>query len=88
MGHSVEVHDFYCIQCGNKGLPVLRPCNKLKLPFHRKKLYCVHCRTIMNHIECRYKKEVEDFKVDFEAGLFTEEVEECKKFLAEEGEAL
>ena len=44
-----ESHDFYCINCGNKGLPVFRNNGRLHGGFHRKKLWCCHCKTECNH---------------------------------------
>lgn len=76
MGKSfTDEHSFYCIKCGNKGLPIIRTNNRLKEKFHRKKLYCLHCKQEINHIECRTFEEVEEFKKRFTNGEY---LEECK----------
>ena len=60
-----ESHDFYCINCGNKGLPVFRNNGRLHSSFHRKKLWCCHCKTECNHIEIRNQEEKEQFMEAF-----------------------
>ena len=49
-------------------------------------MYCPNCKIIVNHIECRNEEDVYDFKLDFEEGLFKEEVDESLKFLNGENE--
>lgn len=71
-----ETHDFYCINCGERGIPVARPGNKKKGEGHRKNMYCYHCRHTVNHIECRTAEEVQQFKEDFANGIFKEEAEQ------------
>jgi hypothetical protein len=73
---SFSEHSFYCIQCGNKGIPIMRNNGRAKEKFHRKKLYCLHCKQEINHIECRTEEEVNQFKEDFESGVYLSEVEE------------
>lgn len=68
-------HTFWCINCGNPALPLMRPNAKKKEKFHRKKLYCYHCKQTVNCIECKNDIEVEEFKQLFEAGAFKEEAE-------------
>ena len=68
-----ETSEFYCIKCGNKGIPVQRPQARKREKFHRKKLYCPHCRITLNHIECKDEFDVKEFKTRFAAGEFTEE---------------
>lgn len=64
---------FYCMNCGEKGIPVCRKKSKQKGKHHRKKLYCIHCKNEVNHIECRNDVEVEEFKKAFAAGEYKEE---------------
>lgn len=71
-----ETHDFYCINCGNKGIPLTRPSNKKKGEGHRKNMYCYHCKHIVNHIECRSIEDVKQFQEDFANGVFKEEAEQ------------
>lgn len=69
-------HDFYCIKCGNKGIPVQRRINHKHGKHHRKKLWCPYCKLFINHVECRNDEEIEEFKNNWEAGLYDEEVKE------------
>lgn len=73
MGNKTESHDFYCLLCGNKGIPIARKRSNLKESLHRKKLYCVNCKTEVNHIECRTDREVKEFKKNFAEGVYKEE---------------
>lgn len=65
--------NFYCINCGNKGLPIQRRVGKLKEKFHRKKLYCPYCQITINHVEVRSDIEAQEFKQMFLNGDFKEE---------------
>ena len=60
----------YCSKCGNRGIPIRRKTGKQKESFHKKKLYCIYCRTETNHIECKNEEDVKQFLEDFEAGLY------------------
>lgn len=70
-----ETHDFYCINCGNKGIPLTRQGNKKKGEGHRKNMYCYHCKHTVNHVECRSMDEVKQFQFQFANGDFKEEAE-------------
>lgn len=71
---SYEESNFYCMNCGCRGIPVQRPRARLREHFHRKKLYCPHCKITCNHIECKDDYEVKEFLQAFEDGVFKEEV--------------
>ena len=79
-----EMHDFYCINCGHKGIPITRKVGKLHGEFHRKKLYCCTCRMECNHIEVRNQEEKEIFMEAFNSGEYREEAAEslhaCRDF--------
>lgn len=70
--NNFSVSEFYCVQCGNKGMPIPRTEAKKREFGHMKKLYCLHCKEEVNHIEIvqfgTYTKE--QFKKDYEAGKF------------------
>lgn len=68
-----EIHDFYCMSCGNR-LPLARRTNKLREPFHRKKLYCPFCGTEANMVEVKNYKEKLKFQEMFNNGEFEEEL--------------
>lgn len=76
MGQSWVERNFYCINCGAKGVPILRAGNKLKQKHHRKKMYCLTCKHETNHVECRNAIEVEEFMRSFENGEFLDEAKE------------
>ena len=69
-------HSFYCINCGNKGIPLMRPQGFKHAGMHRKKLYCIHCRQEVNHVECKTFDEVEEFHTNFENGVYKDEAKE------------
>ena len=71
-----EPHDFYCMNCGTKGISLFRPQSRKREQFHRKKLYCPHCKQTVNHIECKNSWEVEEFKINFTNGVYENEKEE------------
>lgn len=82
MGYGkTDIHEFYCLNCGNRGLDCVRPQAHRRERFHRKKLYCPTCRLIVNHVECKNPYEVENFKILFKDNYFAEEarlsIEEC-----------
>ena len=70
---SFEQHDFYCLNCGKRNIPIMRPANHLHGLNHRKVLYCCNCKTVVNHMECRNDEEAYNFKLAFEQGEFVEE---------------
>lgn len=78
---SFEEHQFYCINCGKRGIPLARTRAKSREKFHRKKLYCLNCGTEVNHVECRNKEEVDQFLEWFDEGVFKEEAEESLRCL-------
>lgn len=81
---KVEMHDFYCLNCGQKSLTLPRKIGRQYKSGHRKKLYCPHCHTEVNHIECKNDFDVWEFKQAFEAGEFQEEAKESMEFIKNE----
>ena len=77
----VELHDFYCLKCGNKGIGVFRNMGFQRERFHRKRLYCPFCKEEVNHNECKTYEEVQIFKDAFERGEFKDEAEESVSYL-------
>ena len=51
-------HDFYCIKCGNKGIPLFRKAGHQHKSFRGKKLFCIFCNEEVNHVECKNYEEV------------------------------
>lgn len=71
---STTTSEFYCCRCGAKGMPVIRKQSKQREKGHLKKLWCIHCKDEVNHVEIRPFDDYnyEDFKEDFEEGIFEE----------------
>ena len=74
-------HSFYCINCGNKGIPLMRKQGFKHEKLHRKKLYCIYCKEEVNHIECKTPEEVEEFKKNFENGVYKDEAKESLDYV-------
>ena len=72
-----ELHDFYCLQCGSH-LALPRKTGHQHSSFHRKKLYCYKCKEDCNHIEIKNFAELEEFKENFENGVY---INECNQSL-------
>ena len=44
---------FFCVECGNEGIPVLRKKGFQRKEGHLKKLFCVFCNEETNHEEMK-----------------------------------
>ena len=53
MNMNFLVNDFYCVECGNKGICLPRKNGKYREAGHLKKIYCVKCKKQVNHVEIR-----------------------------------
>lgn len=73
---KMELHDFYCLKCGKKGISLLRPRGHKHARLHRKKLYCPHCKETLNAVEISNQEEYFEFREDFENGVFVNEAED------------
>lgn len=82
---KLSQHYFYCINCGQAGLPVWRAGNKFKEKFHRKKLYCFTCHAEVNHVECRNQGEINEFLEDYRNGVYVDEAKESLDFVRNSG---
>lgn len=51
--HKIILDDFYCTQCGKKGIPIPRQAGSEREAGHLKKLWCLYCNKETNHVECR-----------------------------------
>lgn len=72
MGKST-ISDFFCVECGNKGISCPRKNGQQREAGHLKKLYCIFCQKETNHAEVKpfgssYTKE--DFDLEFSTGRF------------------
>lgn len=84
MGKNYAEHSFYCIKCGNKGIPLMRKQGFQHERFHRKKMYCPFCKEEVNHIECKTLEEIEEFCENFKNGVYKDEAEESVSFVRSE----
>lgn len=72
----LEKHRFFCVNCGQEGMPVYRSLAKQRGKMHRKKLYCIYCGQEVNMVECYNDEDVEKFKRNFESGVYEDEAKE------------
>lgn len=70
----VTISDFYCTECGKKGMPLARKIGSQREAGHLKKLYCIYCQKEVNHAEIRPFGDYnyEDFKLEYDLGRFVE----------------
>lgn len=52
MGKMLQ-SDFYCTECGKKGMPLLRKEGQMREAGHLKKIYCLYCGKETNMVEIR-----------------------------------
>ena len=71
-----ETHKFFCLACGAEGIPIQRKQGQKRGKFHRKKLYCPHCKNTVNNIECATMEEIKIFKENFAQGVYENEAKE------------
>ena len=73
---TVVKNDFYCTECGNRGIPAARTTRHQREAGHLKRMYCLFCKKETNHAEIRpfgnYR--YEDFREEFELGRFVDGV--------------
>ena len=75
--------EFWCINCGKKGIPIMRERSCRRGRGHRKGLYCVNCRMVINHVETRNEEEARRFREDFDAGKYAEEAGKSVEYAKE-----
>lgn len=84
----VTLSNFYCTQCGNKGIPIFRKPGQGRAPGHLKRIYCLTCQKETNHVEIRPygSYTLEDFWIEYNYGNFNKEGNRIephwKKFIA------
>ena len=81
--NNIELHSFYCMNCGKKILELPRSKSHQYSKHHRKALYCPWCKITSNAIECRSDVEIYEFKEAFEAGEYKEEMLKSAKYIEE-----
>lgn len=71
----IKMSDFYCTQCGGKGINIWRKRGQERPAGHLKKLFCLNCQQETNHVECKEigRYSFKDFKIEYEYGNFSKE---------------
>lgn len=74
-GKKMITSEFCCCRCGAKGMPIARKQSKQREKGHLKKLWCIHCKDEVNHVEIRPFDDYsyQDFLEDFNEGIYKEE---------------
>lgn len=69
---KTTISDFYCVECGTKGIPIPRRNGSQREPGHLKNLFCFNCKKETNHAEVRPfgTYTLDSFREEFEAGRF------------------
>ena len=75
-----ESHDFYCLNCGKKTIPLSRNYGFKHAKGHRKRLYCPWCKQECNAIEITNLDEKEEFVRKFAEGAYKDEAKESCAF--------
>lgn len=75
---------FFCINCGQEGIPLARSAGKQREKHHRKKLWCYSCKQTLNHIECKNSIEVMEFQDNFKKGVYVNEAKESMDYVRAE----
>lgn len=72
MKNIIVDEEFYCTQCGSRGIPIPRRKGAEREAGHLKKIFCLKCQKETNHAECKpfSKYNYDDFKIEFEYGNF------------------
>ena len=72
---KLSISDFYCTQCGRKGIPISRIKGREREAGHLKKLFCLTCQKETNHVECKpgTKYTYEDFLIEYKYNNFDKE---------------
>lgn len=72
MKGKMLLSDFYCAECGVKGIPIMRKAGQNREAGHLKKLFCLKCQKETNHAEIRpygsYR--YENFLEEYELGRY------------------
>ena len=80
MRRNMVSHEFYCINCGKKGIPLARKRGHQHSSFHRKKLYCIYCQKEVNMVECKNEFEVQEFLENYANGVYEDEAKESLSY--------
>lgn len=80
------MNDFYCMNCGQRNISLPRKNSHQHDKFHRKRMYCFHCKQEVNHIECKTYEDILEFRENFEKGVYVNEAAESIFFVRSSGQ--
>lgn len=73
---KIHISDFYCTECGNKGIPIPRKRGQERGSGHLKNMFCLKCQKETNHCEIVGEEgnsySHEDFVKEFNLGRFVD----------------
>ena len=81
MRNAVRI--LYCMQCGHP-YELIEPDRRKRSKDHRKALYCVSCKQVVNHIPMTK----EEFEEEYAAGTFKNEVSLDKEYIEDKDRKL
>ena len=69
---TMKISEFYCTECGRRGIPLPRFKGNFREGGHLKVLFCPHCQKEVNHVEItsRGSYTYQDFYDEFTRGRF------------------
>jgi len=83
MSNLIVDNEFYCTQCGKRGLGIVRQVGKERAAGHLKKLWCPYCNKENNFVEIKpfvQKYTYNSFLLEFNYGNFNEKGERKQPF--------
>lgn len=73
--NDFAISRMFCCSCGQEGIGIPRPSGRYREAGHLKKLYCIHCNKVWNHVEIRPlygDYNYEDFQLEMKYNNFDE----------------
>lgn len=67
---NFSISDFYCTECGQRGISIPRKHGQARETGHIKDLYCIHCKKITKNVEISNGYTYFDFIEDFNNKVF------------------
>lgn len=72
MSKNFTLSDFYCTECGKRGIPIARKKGQQREAGHLKKIFCLYCNCKTNHAEVKPfgAYTYDDFLEEYSLGRF------------------
>lgn len=77
---SFTYSDFYCLKCTNK-ITLPRKGSRQREKNHLKNIYCIYCKSSVNHYEvrdCDIDFDLDQLKIQIDSGVFDDKKEMFK----------